>query len=394
VLQALDSFEKKRALVEWPLRIPVQDIYRFTLFGDDRRIVAGTISSGALSSGDEVVFYPSGKHSQVKSIEVFNRPPALQAEAGQATGFTLEQQIYIQRGEIATRAGDPPPRVAKKLRVSLFWLGKEPMIPRKSYTLKLGTARVRASIEKIIGVMDAASGALSSDKQQVEHHEVAELELSFNKELAFDLSDTLGDTSRFVIVDQYEICGGGIVLAEVQDSESPLREGVLQRNLRWIHGGITSEQRSERYSQRPTLVLITGKRGAGRKRTARDLETRLFQEGRHVYYLGFGSVIHGVDADLVPNGSDEVQREHVRRLSEVAHLLLDAGFILILTAVEFTQDDLRIMQAIIDPIPVETVWIGDEVSTDLHINLQVENRDSAVPLIKHLLQEHGAIYRP
>lgn len=393
VLQALDSFEKKRAPVDLPLRIPVQDIYRFTLFGDDRRIVAGTIASGTLAAGDEIVFYPSGKRSQVRSIEAFNRPPARSAGAGQAAGFTLEQQIYIQRGEIATRAADPAPRVSRKLRVSLFWLGKEPMVARKQYMLKLGTARVKASIDKIIGVFDAASGQVSADAQQIGHHEVGEVELSLNRDLAFDLSDTLSDTSRFVIVDQYEICGGGIVLAEVQDEESQLRESVLQRNLRWIHGGVTQEQRAERYSQRPTLILITGKRGTGRKQIARDLENRLFQDGRQVYYLGFGSVIYGVDSDLRPDGSPEVHREHVRRLAEVAHLLLDAGMILILTAVEFTQDDLHLMRAIIDAKQIETVWIGDEVTTDLQFDLKVEDREAAVTQIKYMLQEHGAIFR-
>ena len=393
VLQEIAAFEKKSTPLNLPLRLPVQDIYRFTLYGDDRRIVAGTISSGQLASGDEVIFYPSGKRSQVKSIEGFNCPPQPAALAGQATGFTLAQQIYIQRGEIATRASDPAPRVAMKLHVSLFWLGKEPMVARKSYTLKLGTARVKATIEKFIGVMDASSGELSANKQQVDHHEVAELEITLNHELAFDLSDSLGDTSRFVIVDQYEICGGGIVLGEVEDTHSGLREGVLQRNLRWVLGGITSEQRTVRYSQRATLVLITGKKSAGRKRTASDLEKRLFEEGRHVYYLGFGSVIHGVDADLTPHGSIEVQREHVRRLAEVANLLLDAGLILILTAVEFTQDDLQIMRTILDAKAIETVWIGDEVTTDLQFDLKVEDRDMAVTQIKYLLQEHGAIFR-
>lgn len=393
VLQVLDSFEKKRAPIDLPLRLPVQDIYRFTLFGDDRRIVAGTISSGQLATGDELVFYPSGKRSQVKTIEGFNLPPQQHSGAGQATGFTLTQQIYIQRGEIATRASDPAPQVALKLHVSLFWLGKEPMVARKTYTLKLGTARVKASISRFIGVMDASSGALSPDKQQVDHHEVAELELTLNHELAFDLSDTLSDTSRFVIVDQYEICGGGIVLSEVEDKQSGLREGVLKRNLRWVYGGVTNEQRAERYSQRPTLVLITGTEGAGRKQTARDLEQRLFQDGRYVYYLGFGSVIHGVDADLTPHGSLDVHREHVRRLAEVANLLLDAGMILILTAVEFTQDDLQIMRTILDDRIIETVWIGAQVTTDLPFDLKVEDREMAVPQIKYLLQEHGSIFR-
>jgi bifunctional enzyme CysN/CysC len=393
VLQALDAFEKKSALVDRPLRIPVQDIYRFTLFGDDRRIVAGTISSGSLNAGDDVVFFPSGKRSKVKTIEAFNHALQTRVDAGQATGFTLEQQVYIQRGEIATRPGDAPPHVAKKIRASLFWLGKEPMVVRKQYLLKLGTARVKASIEKIVSVIDAASGQIIDGRNQIEHHEVAEVELTLSREMAFDLSETLSDTSRFVIVDQFEICGGGIILADIQDSETALREGVIQRNLRWIQGGVTPEQRSERYSQRPALVLITGRKGIGRKQVARDLENRLFQEGRHVYYLGFGSVIYGVDADLKHNGSVEVQREHVRRLAEVAHLLLDAGLILILTAVEFTQEDLKIMQTIIDARRIETVWVGDDVTTDLLFDLKIEERETAVTQIKYLLQEHGVIFR-
>jgi bifunctional enzyme CysN/CysC len=392
-LQALDAFEKKSALVDRPLRIPVQDIYRFTLFGDDRRIVAGTISSGSLNAGDDVVFFPSGKRSKVKTIEAFNHALQTRVDAGQATGFTLEQQVYIQRGEIATRPGDAPPHVAKKIRASLFWLGKEPMAVRKQYLLKLGTARVKASIEKIVSVIDAASGQIIDGRNQIEHHEVAEVELTLSREMAFDLSETLSDTSRFVIVDQFEICGGGIILADIQDSETALREGVIQRNLRWIQGGVTPEQRSERYSQRPALVLITGRKGIGRKQVARDLENRLFQEGRHVYYLGFGSVIYGVDADLKHNGSVEVQREHVRRLAEVAHLLLDAGLILILTAVEFTQEDLKIMQTIIDARRIETVWVGDDVTTDLLFDLKIEERETAVTQIKYLLQEHGVIFR-
>jgi bifunctional enzyme CysN/CysC len=397
ILTALDSFEKSRALVDHPLRVPVQDIYRFTLFGDDRRIVAGTITSGALRVGDEVVFYPSGKRSLVKTIEAFNRPGQQQAQAGQAVGFTLEQQIYIQRGEIAALAGQDPPLIARKLRASLFWLGKEPLTTRRQYLLKLGTARARAQVERIVSVQDAASGEIIRGRAQVEHHEVAEIELALQSELAFDLSSgALVETSRFVLVDQYEISGGGIILADIPDNESWVRENVVRRNLRWIQGGVTLEQRQERYSQRPALVLITGPRGAGRKRLARELETRLFQVGRFVYYLGFGSVIYGVDADLKRNGSPETQQEHIRRLAEVAHLLLDAGLILILTAVEFTQDDLRLVQTIVDPQYIETIWVGDAVTTDIHFDLKletVENAESAVTQIRHLLQEHGVIFR-
>ena len=85
-----------------PFRMPVQDVYKFTKQGDDRRIVSGTIDSGSVSVGDTVIFYPSGKKSRVKSIEAFNRPTQTKAEAGWAVGFTLQEQIYITRGELAT----------------------------------------------------------------------------------------------------------------------------------------------------------------------------------------------------------------------------------------------------------------------------------------------------
>jgi bifunctional enzyme CysN/CysC len=157
VLNALDSFRTEPAPTERPFRMPVQDVYKFTKQGDDRRIIAGTIDSGAVTVGDEVIFFPSGKKSRVKSIEAFNRPAQGRAEAGWATGLTLQEQIYITRGEVATLESQQRPQVTTRLRVSLFWLGKEPMVKRKEYLLKLGTARVTARLEEVLRVMDAST---------------------------------------------------------------------------------------------------------------------------------------------------------------------------------------------------------------------------------------------
>jgi bifunctional enzyme CysN/CysC len=222
------------------------------------------------------------------------------------------------------------------------------------------------------------------------------VELTLQSDLAFDLADHLPSTSRFVIVDQYEITGGGIILSDIADVESQVRDSVFQRNLRWIRGGVTLEQRQERYSQRPALVLITGKQGVGRKRLAQALETKLFQAGRLVYYLGFGSVIYGVDADLKRNNSLETRFEHIRRLAEVAHILLDTGHILVLTAVELTQEDLSLLKTVITPEFIETVWVGEEVTTNIRFDLRIEaldDVDSAVTQIRSLLQEHGVVFR-
>ncbi|HWA15064.1 MAG TPA: GTP-binding protein, partial [Gemmatimonadales bacterium] len=127
VLEALDRFETERPAIDQPFRMPVQDVYKFTAQGDDRRIVAGTILSGSIRVGDDVVFYPSGKRSVVKSIEGFARPEQGEAHAGRATGFTLAEQIYVARGELAAVAGQAKPDVTTRIRVSLFWLGKQPL---------------------------------------------------------------------------------------------------------------------------------------------------------------------------------------------------------------------------------------------------------------------------
>jgi len=189
VLDALDAFESEPAPVERPFRMPVQDVYKFTKQGDDRRIVAGNIDSGAVSVGDTVVFYPSGKKSRVKTIEAFNRPAQSRAEAGWAVGFTLQEQIYITRGEIATLETEPRPQVTTRVRVSLFWLGREPMVKRKEYLLKLGTARVTARVEEVLRVMDASTLNTTDERNAVQRHDVAECVLKLDRAIACDLAD-------------------------------------------------------------------------------------------------------------------------------------------------------------------------------------------------------------
>jgi len=411
VLQALDSFEKEKPLVDRPFRLPVQDIYRFTAAGDDRRILAGTVSSGSASAGDELVFYPSYKRSPIQRVETFGNAVdsdgSQSISSDQAVGLTLSQQIYVKRGEIAARADQPPPQTARRLRVSLFWLGVEPLTVKKTYVLKLGTARTRFHVEKILQVLDASSLASNAEKVQVDRHEMAECILALDHVLAFDplvpqtalTPDTAPSaaTSRFVIVDGYEIRGGGIIRDGLPDPEAELREQVRVRNVHWIPSGVTQEDRVERLNQGASLVIITGKKGVGRKRLARALEERLFRDGKYVYYLGMGSVVYGVDADIASHANNRNRVEHVRRLAEIANIMLDAGLILIITAVELTQSDLKLFQTIIDTRKIEVVWVGDEVSTDIQCDLAVQTQDAneqTVLAIKQMLRDHGVLYRP
>lgn len=396
LLEALDQFDKASLPVDRPFRMPIQDVYKFTLFGDDRRIVAGTVSTGKLQQGDEVVFYPSGRRSSVKKFETFEAGIPEEVESGQAVGFTMVEQVYTHRGEVVCKTNEPAPHISRRFRASLFWLGQKPMVPKKEYLVKLGTARVRAQIEEIHRVVDASNLA-ATGKSQIDHHDVAEVTLILQRAIVFDSPAISPDLGRFVIVDDYEICGGGIVLAPVADKQELIRSEVHLREQKWVKSLVNIDQRSERYSQRPTLILVTGKRHAGRKTLAGLIEQRLFQDGRLVYYLGVGSVMYGVNADLKKDGNPNDWEEHLRRIAELAHIFLDAGSILVLTAVELTADDLALFSTVLDSTRIETVWIGSEVTTDLPFDLHVEDDipfEQAVTMIKSLLREHGVIFNP
>jgi bifunctional enzyme CysN/CysC len=394
VLEALDAFRSEPAQVHRPFRMPVQDVYKFTKQGDDRRIVAGTIEAGSVSVGDSMVFYPSGKKSRVKSIESFHRPVQTRVEAGWAVGVTLQEQIYIHRGEMAALEGQPRPQVTTRLRVSLFWLGKEPMVKRKDYLLKLGTARVTARVEEVLRVLDASTLNAAEQRVAIQRHEVAECVLKLDRAIACDLAEDVVATSRFVIVDDYEIRGGGIVREALVDRQTAVRDRVMLRNYKWEPSIIQPEHRAEKYNQKAALILVTGEKEADRKGVAKALEDKLFQDGKVVYFMGIGNVLYGVDADI--ERRQENRLEHMRRLAEVANLMLDAGIILVVAAAELTQDDLEVIKTAVQPDWIETVWAGDTVTTDIALDLHLPGGaiSESVDRLKAHLQDKGIIFRP
>jgi bifunctional enzyme CysN/CysC len=394
VLDALDAFHPEPPPVERFFRMAVQDVYKFTKQGDDRRIVAGTIDSGAVAVGDTVVFYPSGKKSRVKTIEAFNRPSQTRAVAGAQVGFTLQEQIYITRGELAALEREPRPQVTTRLRVSLFWLGKDPMVKRKEYLLKLGTTRVTMRVEEILRVMDASTLGATAQAAVVQRHDVAECVLKLDRAIACDLAEDVAATSRFVIVDDFEIRGGGIVREALSDRQASVRDRVMLRNYKWEPSIIQAERRAEKYNQKAALILVTGEHEHDRKGVAKALEGRLFDDGKVVYFLGIGNVLYGVDADI--ERKQENRLEHMRRLAEVANLMLDAGIILVVAAAELTQDDLEVIKTAVQPDWIETIWAGDSVTTDLSVDLHLPGGavPEAVDRLKAHLQDKGIIFRP
>lgn len=395
ILEVLDAFECEEEHDKQPFRMPVQDVYKFTRNGDDRRIVAGTIETGTIRPGQEVIFYPSGKKSHINKIESFNTDPIQEGKPGMAIGFTMKEQIYITRGEMMAIAGEPQPKTASRITANIFWLGKKDFVPGRLYYLKIGGEKVRVEVEEVKGVIDSSNLSSTDTKQAVEKHEVAEVILKTDKPIAFDTVRESAGTSRFVIVDNYEIAGGGIITEALEDEESDIRSSAMLRNYKWETGEIGLETRIEHYAQRPELIVLTGEKNTGKKDLAKALEKSLLDSGRYVYYMGIVSYLYGVGADT-KSGGEEDHKEQIRRFAEVANLMLDAGMILIVTATRLTESDRKIMKAVIQR-EMDIFWIGDEVSTDIKMDMRLKDSEfdyeRNIRKIRTLLKDKGILFR-
>lgn len=322
VIDVLDGFQVTDRPVNQPLRFPVQDVYRF----DERRILAGRVESGTVRVGDRVLFAPGGKSSVVKTIERWNAPSRDDAHAGESIGITLTEQIFVERGAVAAHESHPPCELSR-FSARLFWLGKQPFAKGRPYKLKLATQEVECEIESIEKVIDASTLA-SVDRPGpatfVGRHEVAELTLRARRPIAFDPHAEIIPTGRFVIVDGYDVAGGGIVAA----GDYPRRTsggGQRSENLFWSHGKVTHAHRARRNGHPGCVVWLTGLSGSGKSTLASELERELFNIGRQAYVLDGDNIRHGLCSDL--GFSPQDRRENIRRVGEIAKLFADAGLI-------------------------------------------------------------------
>jgi bifunctional enzyme CysN/CysC len=338
VLEQVDIFANRKENQELPLRMPVQDIYKFTEEGDDRRIVVGTILSGTINTGDDVVFLPSQKRSIINSIEGFNIKPRDTAYADEAIGVTLNTQIYIKPGELMVKANEKLPEVSSRFRVNIFWVGKAPLIKNKNYKLKIGTMKIAVKLVEILSIIDAAELNIDTFKDQVERHDVAECILETTKPIAFDPISEIEYTGRFVIVDNYEISGGGIILEGVSDLNNTLLQHVADREFLWEKSLISSTERETAYGHKAKFIVITsGNEGNENviQNIGKELENKLFNLKFKAYYLGVSSLLHGLVSDIV--SGYEGRDEHIRQIGELARIFTDSGQIFITSI--FNLDD-------------------------------------------------------
>ncbi len=377
LMEALDKLPKAPPKTDQPLRMPLQAVYKFTEHGDDRRIFAGRVEAGKVAVGDKVVFSPSNKISTIKSIEGFNAEPRTSIDAGWSTGFTLTEEIYVTRGEVMSQV-DKPPLVSTRIATNMIWLGKSPFVTGKDYKLKLGTAAVPVQLHKINKVIDASALDRKLEKDSVGRHDVADVVLEVRQPIAFDLTADCEATGRFVIVDGYDVAGGGIITAAVADELRDLRAEARTRDFNWVEGGVTAADRAHRAGHREALVMFVGKSGAGKHRYARALERALFDAGRSAYMLDGQNVMLGVDSDL---WVDAALSELVRRFGEVVHILLNAGLIVVSTTNAIGLADATAVQALIPDSPMLLVDIDPNGSSTQACDLRISGNEPEADVI-------------
>ncbi len=295
VLEALDLLEAQSADVDLPLRFCVQDVYRF----DERRIIAGRIETGKLRVGDELVFSPANKTSKVQSIEEWGENGDGEAVAGDSIGITLAEQIFVERGYVASHQTDTPIE-ANRVHADVFWIVREPMRIGHLYDLRLATQEVKCEIVSIDDVMDSSTLKTTKDKrEQLERNEVGRLTLQTRSPLVIDNHDRIPKLGRFVIADDGQ----------------------------WVEGKITAEARAVRTGHRGAVVWFTGLSGAGKSTIAQAVERELFARGMQTYVLDGDNIRHGLNSNLGFSPEDRV--ENIRRVSEVAKLMADSGVVAI-----------------------------------------------------------------
>lgn len=341
VLETLDQFNVSELPNNQPLRFPIQDVYRF----DDRRILAGRVEAGSIKVGDKLVFSPTNKTSSVKTIERWNAPPGDSAWAGESIGITLTEQIFVARGAVAALETAPPFELSR-FKARLFWLGKEPFSKGKVYKLKLATQEVECSIDSIEKIIDASTLEIISRPEPqafIGRHEVAELTIKTRKPIAFDAHSDIVATGRFVIVNGFDVAGGGIIAADnyprrTHDSHTK------SDNIYWTEGKVNSRQRELRNGHLGCVLWLTGLSGAGKSTIANELERQLFSLGRHVYVLDGDNIRHGLGSDLGFSPKDRT--ENIRRVGEVAKLFADAGVVCVTAFISPYREDRNLIRKI------------------------------------------------
>jgi bifunctional enzyme CysN/CysC len=295
-------------------QMPVQLVVRPN---SDFRGFAGRISSGGIKVGDPIKIYPSGVQSTVKEIIQCEVKPV--SSKGDAVTLTLKDEIDISRGDLIT-SPQASPQIADQFEAKLIWFSEQAMMPGRQYILKIAYKELTATVTDIKYKVDVNSGAHLAAKS-LEINEIATVNISLHKLIACDTYDSNKTLGSFVLIDKlsHETVGAGMIDFALRRSQ----------NILWQKLDVTKFSRSHQKNQKPQCIWFTGFSGSGKSTIANLLEKQLFAQGKHTYLLDGDNLRHGLNRDLGFTNADRV--ENIRRVAEVAKLMIDAGLIVLVS---------------------------------------------------------------
>lgn len=311
LLEYLEDVDVEAAHKDAPFRLPVQWVNRPNL---DFRGFSGTIASGTINVGDEIIVIPSGKRSKVKEI-VTHSGNLKTANEDMAITLTLKTEIDISRGDMICKA-DNPAQQADQFQAHVLWMSEQDMYPGRQYLLKTTNKTVPASVTNLKYGVDINDFSEVASKT-LALNEIGAVTLSLSAPIAFDAYNDNRNTGSFILIDRQtnETVGVGML-------DFALRRA---KNVVWQDMDVSKSARAAQKLQKPGLLWFTGLSGSGKSTIANLVEKRLLDLGRHTYTLDGDNVRHGLNRDLGFTKEDRV--ENIRRIGEVARLMVDAGLI-------------------------------------------------------------------
>jgi bifunctional enzyme CysN/CysC len=324
-----------------PFRLPVQWVNRPR---HDFRGYAGTIASGTVRPGDEVVIAPSGRTSTVQRIVTFDGDLDV-AVAGQSVTLTLADEVDVTRGDMIAHTADAP-GVADQFEATIVWMGDEPMLRGRSYLMRIGGKTVTATIAPLKHRLNIDSLERVA-ATRLTLNEIGVCDIECGQPIAFDPYIENRDTGGFVLVDRItnNTVGAGLIHFALRRSQ----------NVRWQAVNIDKHERSVSLHQQAAVVWLTGLSGAGKSTIANLVESELHRRGHHTYMLDGDNVRHGLNSDLGFTEADRV--ENIRRVSEVARLMVDAGLIVIVSFISPFRAERRMARALFERHEFAEVFI-------------------------------------
>ncbi len=311
LLEYLETADVDGGTLNAPFRLPVQWVNRPNL---DFRGFSGTIASGTVEVGDDIIVVPSGKRSTVKDIVTFDGNRKI-AREDMAVTLTLKDEIDISRGDIICKT-DAPAEQADQFQAQVIWMAEQRLFPGREYLLKTGNKTIPAKVSKLkhrIDINDFSQVAANT----LELNEIGVVTLSLNAPIAFDPYSDNRATGAFILIDRqtHETIGAGMLNFSLRRA----------KNVLWQDLDVNKAARSEQKGQKPALLWFTGLSGSGKSTIANLVDKRLMDMGRHTYTLDGDNVRHGLNRDLNFSKADRI--ENIRRIGEVAKLMVDAGLI-------------------------------------------------------------------